>query len=95
MLPALLIAWLSYGWLGVGVIAILYYIIQQSENNILIPLVMYNVLGVSPLLIFLCMVIGGSLFGFLGILLAVPFAVILNILFEDYKREKTKHKDKS
>jgi len=57
MLPALLIGGLSFGRTGIFAVIILYLIIQQSEGNILVPLVMHRTLGVSPLLIFLCMIL--------------------------------------
>lgn len=88
-IPAVLVATLSYGFTGFVALIIVLGIIQRLENNVLVPLVMYHTLGISPLLIFLCMIVGGTLLGILGVLLAVPFAVILTILFEDYKKDKT------
>jgi predicted PurR-regulated permease PerM len=44
MLPALLLGALSYGWVGMGGVLILYWIIQQSENNILVPAIMSQTL---------------------------------------------------
>jgi len=86
MIPAILLGWLWYGWIWVGSVLLLYRILQQAENNMLVPMVMSQTLWVSPLLIFLCMVIWWSLFGILWIILAVPFAVIMNILLEDYQQ---------
>lgn len=84
MIPALLIGITEFGiWWFVGVV-ILYALIQQLEWNILVPMVMYHTLGVSPLLIFLCMILWWTLFGFLWVLLAVPLAVIINILYMSY-----------
>ena len=85
-LPAVLVATLSYGLTWFIVLAWLLFVIQWLENNILVPMVMYHTLGISPLLIFLCMIAWGTLLWVLGVLLAVPFAVILTILFEDYKK---------
>lgn len=90
MLPAVLLWWLWYGWVWVGSVLIVYRILQQTENNVLVPMVMSQTLWVSPLLIFLCMVIWWSLFGILWIILSVPFAVIMNILFEDYQQDPEK-----
>ena len=59
---------------------LLYRAIQQTENNIIVPAVMSQKLSVNPLVIFLCMLLGATLFGFLGVLLAVPLAVIVSIL---------------
>lgn len=58
MIPAILLGILGYGWIGGLSVMILYWLIQQSENNILVPMVMYQTLGISPLLIFICMIVG-------------------------------------
>lgn len=94
MVPAILVGIASYGFKGLVVVIILYWIIQQSENNILVPLVMNRTLGISPLIIFISMIIGGTIFWFLGVLMAVPIAVVINILFEEYGQEP-KESDKS
>lgn len=90
MFPAILLGILGYGWEGGLAVIALYWLIQQSENNILVPMVMYQTLGISPLLILVCMIIGGSILWFIGIILAVPIAVILSILFEDYSHQPWK-----
>lgn len=81
--PAVLVAVLYYGLTWFVVIAIVYYIIQWFENNVLIPVIMNQALWVSPLLIFLTMLIGASVLWFIWVLLSVPIAVILTLLFED------------
>ncbi len=88
MFPALLI-WLSqYGFYWFIAVLILYVLIQQLENNILVPMVMSHTLWTSPLLILICMILWWSLFGFLWILLAVPIAVIISILYATYSNNK-------
>jgi predicted PurR-regulated permease PerM len=84
MIPALLIGITEFGIRWFVWVVILYALIQQLEWNILVPMVMYHTLGVSPLLIFLCMILWWTLFGFLWVLLAVPLAVIINILYMSY-----------
>lgn len=72
--PAMLIA-LSGGGVQLALyVAILYFVIQQVESNIIYPMVVKNVVGVPSLVVIMAVVIGGSLFGFLGIVLSVPFA---------------------
>jgi predicted PurR-regulated permease PerM len=51
---------------------------------------MSKTLGVSPLLVFVCMLFGGMLMGIFGIILAVPIAVIFSIVFPLSQGEKTK-----
>jgi len=81
-IPALILGTTMYGIPGMFAVGIAYYAIQWTENNVLIPLLMKKSLGVSPLVILLCVLIGWSVLWFIGILLAVPFAVILSILFD-------------
>jgi predicted PurR-regulated permease PerM len=85
-IPALIIgtmtAWLP-GFIGVSIV---YYVIQWTENNILIPTLMNKSLWVSPLVIFLCMVLGANILGIIGIFLAVPLAIIVTIVLDKHFR---------
>jgi predicted PurR-regulated permease PerM len=82
--PALLVALLWFWWKGFIVVGIFFWAIQAAENNIIVPSIMSQKLWVNPLLIFLCMLLGASLFGFLGVLLAVPLAVIVHISIQTW-----------
>lgn len=79
-IPAVIVAGSVYGIKWFLVVAVLYFIIQWLENNVLIPLLMNKSLGVSPLLIFLCVLIWGSVLWFIGILLAVPISVLVTMI---------------
>lgn len=81
-IPALIVGTSLYGLPGMFAVGLAYYIVQWIENNVLIPTLMNKSLGVSPLLIFLCVLLGGSVLWFMGIVLAVPLAVILTLLFD-------------
>lgn len=85
--PAVLFGFLESVPLGLMVIG-LYVIIQQFENHLIYPLVVRKVIGVSPILVILALVIGGKLAGFLGLVLAVPLAAALMEFAEDIQREK-------
>lgn len=87
LVPALIIG-LWIGWKAALIITILYIIIQQTENNILVPYVMSRTLDLSPFLVFVVMIIGASLGGILGIILAVPLAAIGRVVYMSYKRSK-------
>lgn len=82
LLPALAIA-AGMGFVPVISIFVLYILIQQAENNILVPMVMSKALDLSPFLILLMMMVMASIFGIVGILLAIPFAAILQIIVKD------------
>jgi predicted PurR-regulated permease PerM len=66
---------------GFGVIA-LYIVIQQMENNILVPKIMEKVSGFSPLAILLALLIGSEFFGIVGAILAVPITMVLAIIIK-------------
>ncbi len=70
---------------GVGVI-ILFIIIQQLENNILVPKIMQKVSGFSPLIIMLALLIGSEFFGIVGAILAVPMTMIGTIILKKVLR---------
>ena len=61
----------------------LYLAVQQLENQIIVPQVMKRAVGINPLLVILAVSIGGRLLGIAGALLAVPIAVVIQlIIFE-------------
>jgi predicted PurR-regulated permease PerM len=62
--------------------AILYLVIQQLENNIIVPKVMGRNTGLNPVVVILAILIGGRLAGVIGALLAVPIATVISVYFE-------------
>jgi len=91
--PAVLIGFVDGGFaIGVAV-TVLYIIFQQFENHLIYPLVVTRVVGVAPLLVILALIVGGELAGFLGILLSVPAAAVIQELVRDIEtgrlREQT------
>jgi predicted PurR-regulated permease PerM len=68
-----------------GIILAIYYVVyQQLENNLIQPAIQSKSLGMSPLLILVSVIIGISLAGILGGLLAIPIAGCIKVLIEDY-----------
>lgn len=86
-IPAILIAVNTSGWLVLWVL-ILYIVIQQLENNILVPVIMKKAVGIHPIIIILAMLIGAKFLGILGVILAVPVATILSIFVKDYSQKQ-------
>lgn len=85
--PAILIAFAGDTTTGLMVIGA-YILIQQFENHLLYPLVVKKIVGLSPIIVIIGLVIGGQLFGFLGIILAIPIATLLMELAEDSEKRK-------
>lgn len=69
-----------------GFLALLVYtVIQQLENNVLVPRVMAKAVGLNPVVVILAIVVGGKLYGLTGVFLAVPLAAVLGVLAEDWE----------
>jgi predicted PurR-regulated permease PerM len=68
---------------GIGVVS-LFIIIQQLENNILVPKVMGKVSGFRPLVIFLALLIGANFFGIVGAICAVPVTMIISTVMKRF-----------
>lgn len=62
--------------------AILYLLIQQLENNLIVPKVMGRNTGLNPVVVILAILAGGRLAGIVGALLAVPIATVVSVYFE-------------
>lgn len=60
--------------------ALLYLVIQQLEGNIILPIAQKRVVALPPVVTLGAIVAGGLLFGFLGIFLATPLAVVLMVI---------------
>ncbi len=88
-IPAIAIALLQSPVLAIYTF-LLYVIIQQFENHLIYPLVVRRVIGVSPMIVILALVIGGRLGGFFGLLLAVPVATVLMEFVDDIEMKKRK-----
>lgn len=63
-------------------VTIFFVLIQWVENNILAPKVIGETTGIHPLVVLISIIIGGGIFGVLGMVLAVPFVAISIILFK-------------
>lgn len=87
-IPAILISIVDNG-VTVGLLVTgLYIIIHQFENHLLYPLVVKKIVGVSPIIVILSLVIGAKLAGFLGILLSVPISAALMEYINDVEKNK-------
>jgi predicted PurR-regulated permease PerM len=66
-------------WQMIGVVAT-FTIAQLLESSILTPQLVGDRIGLHPVLIIFAIVAGGQLFGFFGILLALPAAAVLSVV---------------
>lgn len=80
--PAVLVALTVSPGLALGVAAFC-WVLQLLENNVLVPKVMGDTVGLSAVTVIASLVIGSELLGFVGALLAVPTAAIVQVLIEE------------
>ena len=58
---------------------------QIFESGFLVPRVMGHQVGIHPLLVMISLMIFGFMFGFLGVLIAVPTVALVSVFYEKYK----------
>jgi predicted PurR-regulated permease PerM len=63
---------LCLGWFG---------LVQSLEGMVITPRIVGNTVGLHPLVILVVLLIGGQLFGLMGMLLAVPVSAVLRVFF--------------
>ena len=78
-IPAVLVAATVSPELAV-IVAGVYIVIQLVEGSVLVPMVMRNTIGLSPLLVLLSLLVGAAVGGLVGAFLAVPIVASIEIV---------------
>lgn len=87
-IPAIFFAATDSPWKGLAVL-VLYWLIQQMENHLIVPKVMQRAIGLNPVVIIISILIGAKLAEFsglsrvAGILVAVPTAAAVSVWLKD------------
>jgi predicted PurR-regulated permease PerM len=72
-----------------GIYAVVFFfLVQQFENQILVPIVVGKTMKVHPVVVIMALLTGGEIAGFVGIVLAVPIAVIAQEIFNYLSEQK-------
>jgi len=66
------------------IIVVIYILVQQLENQVLIPKIMQKAIGLSPVVVIIAILIGAKLLGLGGAVLAVPVAAAIQVLLSEY-----------
>ena len=64
-------------------VIVAYIIIQQIESYLITPLIMQRVASLHPAVVIVAVTLLGTVFGFLGALLALPIVVVAEVLVEE------------
>lgn len=82
-LPAVIIAFIQQPmkalWVGIA-----FVLIQWVENNLVGPKLLGDSTGLHPLTVLLCLIIGGGMFGVLGMIFSVPVVAIVKIFWDRF-----------
>ncbi len=81
-IPAVVVAFFSS--VGTGIAAVVFFLLyQQAENYLIAPRVMRRHVNISPAAVILAALIGATLLGFVGALLAIPMAASIKVLAQE------------
>ena len=76
-------------WLPVLYVLIAVIIIQEIESKLLTPLLMKKMTDIPPVLVIISLLFGAEIFGFLGMIFAIPvFGIIYEFIKEFLQRRK-------
>lgn len=81
--PAIFLA-LSISPMQALLITALYVVVQQLENNVIVPMVMRRTVGLNPIVSILAIAIGAKLGGVIGAVLSIPIAVSIGVFVSDF-----------
>ncbi len=82
LIPAAIIGFAQGPVTGLLVVG-LYVIIQQVENNVLVPKIMQKATGLNPVVSIIALMIGIQFGGLIGAILSIPVATMISVVLED------------
>lgn len=86
-LPAILLALPDGGWTKALWVVAVFFAANQIESTFLSPYVLSKNTDLHPITVLLAILIGASLFGFVGALLSVPLVALVKLMMEKYYYE--------
>jgi len=90
-IPAVIIGFGASSFAGFASLS-LYVIVQQLENNLIVPMIMKRAVGLNPIFTLLALLIGGRFGGVLGILLAIPLLLFIETIIQEYLNKAVEKK---
>ncbi|OGJ37361.1 MAG: hypothetical protein A2182_04330 [Candidatus Pacebacteria bacterium RIFOXYA1_FULL_38_18] len=85
-IPAVIFAYITFGPAMGAIVIALYIVIQQLENNLLVPKIMKSNAHINPLISILSILIGLKIGGIAGGLLAIPFYITMRAIFSTWRK---------
>ena len=92
-IPALIVALLNSPWQFWSVL-VFAFVLQKVENYFIVPRVMSRKVQISPLAVFIAFLVGASLLGIMGAIMAIPVAAIAQVAFDEaFVRPRERRQD--
>lgn len=85
-IPAFILAWIDSPVKGV-IMAVSFLLLQWLENNVLGPKILSDSVGLHPIIILFCILIGASVGGVLGMIFFLPIVLATKIIIEHLEPE--------
>jgi predicted PurR-regulated permease PerM len=82
---------LTDSWQKALLVVVIVFAIQQLEGAVLVPRVMKNAVGLSPLSVIIAIFVGGGLLGPLGAVIAIPVAAAVQVLVQNLLKARADH----
>lgn len=88
--PAILLCWLRASqthdsfWAMLGLVALVYVIVQCIMDLFLVPRIMGKAMGLNPAIILLSLSVWGSLLGIVGMIIAIPMTTLLLSYYKEF-----------
>jgi len=79
-------------YMSIGLVLAVFLVGQFVEGNFVTPKLVGGKVGIHPVLIIFALLVGGALFGFLGILFAIPAIAVIGVLIRFMVKKYTKSK---
>ncbi len=74
-------------WVVLGLVGLVFVVVQLFQEAVLVPKIMGKVTGLSPVIIILSLSIWGALLGMLGLLIALPVTTLIQAYYLRYIRK--------
>jgi len=89
-IPAAILGFAQSSLTGI-LVGILYLVIHQIENHIIVPQIMRKAVGLNPVAVILALLIGAKLAGILGLLIAIPATAALSVFIKDFMSKRKRY----
>jgi predicted PurR-regulated permease PerM len=86
-IPAIILAYVFGGPVLAGVVTLFYVVMQQLENNLIVPKIMKESADVNPLVAMVVIIMGLMLGGVVGALISVPTYIVFRITYSTFRRQ--------